>query len=263
MPVLRTLVTVDLMGKVKPEAAVAASSETGQKPRKGDRHQEAVKLLRGMILAGDLAPGEPLREQAFSEQFGMSRTPVREAFRTLAAEGLISLLPNRTVQVALLDEEAVAEVFLVLGALESLAARLACERISRDQLEILDELQEDLAHHFQTGDRTRYLEANRLIHELIVEAAASPSLLLAWRLLLPRAERARHVTTRAHERWGDAFEEHKHIHAALMKRDGETLRRLMEEHFANGAESIKREQKKTRARKRWEAFDESSSEKED
>jgi DNA-binding GntR family transcriptional regulator len=254
------------MGKVTPKAASEAANvlgDFGQKPpRKGDRHQEAVKLLRGMILAGDLAPGEPLRELAFSEQFGMSRTPVREAFRTLAAEGLVSLLPNRTVQVALLDEDAVSEVFLVLGALESLAARLACERITKDQLEILDELQEDLARHFKAGDRARYLEANRLIHELIVEAAASPSLLLAWRLLLPRAERARHVTTRAHERWGDAFEEHVHIHAAMMKRDGETLRRLMEEHFVNGAVSIQREQKKSRARKRWEAFDESSGTKE-
>lgn len=249
--------------KAAPKTAPAPEVPEAKPPRKGDRHQEAVKLLRGMILAGDLAPGEPLREVAFSEQFGMSRTPVREAFRTLAAEGLVSLLPNRTVQVALLDEEAAAEVFMVLGALESLAARLACERITRDQLEILDELQEDMEHHFKTGDRTRYLEANRLIHELIVEAAASPSLLLAWRLLLPRAERARHVTTRDHTRWGEAFEEHKHIHAALMKRDGQTLRRLMEEHFANGAGSIRREHKRTRAEKRWEAFDDSSSEKSD
>ena len=247
------------MGRATPKVAIepaAAAGDPEQKsPRKGDRHQEAVKLLRSMIISGDLAPGEPLREVAFSEQFGMSRTPVREAFRTLAAEGLVNLLPNRTVQVALLDEQAVSEVFLVLGALESLAARLACERITGDQLEILDELQDDLAHHYQAGDRARYLEANRLIHELIVEAAGSPSLLLAWRLLLPRAERARHVTTRVHDRWGEAFEEHKHIHAALMKRDGVTLRRLMEEHFANGATSIQREQKKARARKRWEAFD--------
>src|ERR1051325_862689 len=105
-----------MMGRATPKEAIepaAASGDLEQKqPRKGDRHQEAVKLLRGMIISGDLAPGEPLREVAFSEQFGMSRTPVREAFRTLAAEGLISLLPNRTVQVALLDEDAAAEVFL-------------------------------------------------------------------------------------------------------------------------------------------------------
>lgn len=226
-----------------------------RQPRKGDRHQEAVKLLRHMVIAGDLAPGEPLREVALSEQFGMSRTPVREAFRTLAAEGLVNLLPNRTVQVALLDDEAAAEVFTVLGALESLAGRLACGRITADQLEIFDELQEDLERHYKSGDRLRYLEANRLIHELIVEAAANPSLLLAWRLLLPRAERARHVTTRDVDRWGHAFEEHKQIHAALMRRDAATLAQLMEDHFANGAASIQREHKRLRTQKRWEAFD--------
>lgn len=247
---------VRITSKAAKAAAVAPELPEPKLPRKGDRHQEAVKLLRGMILSGDLAPGEPLREVAFSEQFGMSRTPVREAFRTLAAEGLVSLLPNRTVQVALLDEDAAAEVFMVLGALESLAARLACERITPQQLEILDELQEDMEHHFKTGDRARYLEANRLIHELIVEAAANPSLLLAWRLLLPRAERARHVSTRDPDRWGHAFEEHKQIHAAFMQRDGVTLRRLMEEHFANGATSIQREHKRMRAQKRWEAFEE-------
>lgn len=243
------------MSKAEQPAPVVRDVAEVKPARKGDRHQEAVKLLRGMILSGDLAPGEPLREVAFSEQFGMSRTPVREAFRTLAAEGLVSLLPNRTVQVALLDEDAAAEVFMVLGALESLAARLACERITAAQLEVLDELQEDLERHYAAGHRKRYLEANRLIHQLIVEAAASPSLLLAWRLLLPRAERARHVSTHDHDRWGNAFEEHKAIHAALMKRDGETLRRLMEEHFTNGAISIQREHKRIRAQKRWEAFD--------
>ena len=245
------------------EKAAAPEPAEQKAPRKGDRHQEAVKLLRGMILSGELSPGEPLREVASRAQFAMSRTPVREAFRTLAAEGLVSLLPNRTVQVALLDEEAAAEVFMVIGALESLAARLACERINYDRLEVLDELQADMERHFNAGDRIRYLEANRLIHELIVEAAGSPSLLLAWRLLLPRAERARHVTTRDNNRWGDAFEEHKQIHAALMKRDGETLRRLMEEHFANGAASIQREHKRARAQKRWEAFDEPAVEKGD
>src|SRR4051812_10540507 len=105
--------------------------------RKGDRHQEAVTLLRRMILSGELAPGEPLREVALSEQFGTSRTPVREALRTLAAEGLVTLLPNRTVQVSQIDEEAASEVFTVLGALESLAARLACERMKPEDLEVL------------------------------------------------------------------------------------------------------------------------------
>jgi len=242
--------------KTKKASAEGSSAAAEQKAaRKGDRHQEAVKLLRGMILSGELAPGEPLRELVFSEQFGMSRTPIREAFRTLAAEGLVNLLPNRTVQVAPLDEEGASEVFAVLGALESLAARLACERMTADQMELFNELQEDLERHYEAGDRPRYLEANRLIHELLVEAAANPSLLLAWRLLLPRAERARHVSTLDHDRWGGAFGEHKLIHAALLKRDGETLRGLMEAHFDNGARSIKSERKRARAQERWQKFE--------
>jgi DNA-binding GntR family transcriptional regulator len=222
--------------------------------RKGDRHQEAVTLLRRMILSGELAPGEPLREVALSEQFGTSRTPVREALRTLAAEGLVTLLPNRTVQVSHLDEQAASEVFTVLGALESLAARLACERMTPEQLEILSELQDDLAHYFETKDRPRYLEANRLIHELIVESSANASLILAWRLLLPRAERARHVSTLDHERWAAAFEEHKHIHQALLARDLAMVTRLMEEHFDNGASSIKDAHKRARREQRSLAY---------
>lgn len=244
----------------KPVSKSAPAEEAPKASRKGDRHQDAVKLLRKMILAGDLAPGEPLREVAFSEQFGMSRTPVREAFRTLAAEGLVSLLPNRTVQVAQLDEEAAAEVFTVLGALESLAARLACKRMSPEQLEILTELQEDMEHYFEARDRPRYLEANRLIHELIVESAANPSLLLAWRLLLPRAERARHVSTLDHSRWAEAFEEHRQIHAALLRRDAAALTHLMEEHFDNGAASIRHEDKMARTARRREAYNAVSTE---
>jgi DNA-binding GntR family transcriptional regulator len=222
--------------------------------RKGDRHQEAVTLLRRMILAGDIAPGEPLREVALSEQFGTSRTPVREALRTLAAEGLVTLLPNRTVQVSHLDEQAASEVFTVLGALESLAARLACERMTAEQMEILSELQDDLADYYASKDRPRYLEANRLIHELIVESSANASLILAWRLLLPRAERARHVSTLDHGRWAAAFEEHKHIHRALLARDARAVIKLMEEHFDNGAVSIKDAHKQARREERSRSY---------
>lgn len=222
--------------------------------RKGDRHQEAVTLLRRMILSGELAPGEPLREVALSEQFGTSRTPVREALRTLAAEGLVTLLPNRTVQVSHLDEQAASDVFTVLGALESLAARLACERMTAEQMEILSELQDDLSDYFTNKDRPRYLEANRLIHELIVEGSGNASLILAWRLLLPRAERARHVSTLDHERWAAAFEEHKKIHRALLARDVRLVTALMEEHFDNGSSSIKDARKRQRREERSRAY---------
>ncbi len=226
----------------------------GDERRKGQLRVDAVETIRKMILSGRLPPGERLREVALSQELGMSRTPIREAFRTLAAEGLVDLLPNRSVVVSVPDKSEAADVFTVLGALEALAGQLACRRITPEQIEILGELQDDLAAYFEKSDRLSYLEANRLIHEQIVEAANSPSLLLAWRLLLPRAERARHVSTLDHDRWAEAFQEHREINAAIAARDENLLKQLLENHFAKGVESMKKGEAKLRARKRSEIY---------
>ncbi|MGC4252085.1 MAG: GntR family transcriptional regulator [Sphingobium sp.] len=222
--------------------------------RKGQRHLEAVESLRRRILTGEIEPGERLREIALSEELGMSRTPVREAFRTLAAEGLVDLLPNRSVVVSTPDESEVADVFTVLGALEGLAGLLACRRMTHDQIEILEELQEELHVQFEKRHRLAYLEVNRMIHEHIVESADSPALMLVWRLLLPRAERARHVTTLDHDRWVEAFEEHREIFDAIAARDEVRAKKLLESHFIQGIEAIKKKQAAERARKRLKIY---------
>ena len=184
----------------------------------------------------------------------MSRTPIREAFHTLSAEGLVDLLPNRSVVVSVPDKSEAADVFIVLGALEGLAGQLACRRMTADQIDLFGELQDDLAAHFETRDRLSYLEANRLIHEHIVESAGSPSLLLAWRLLLPRAERARHVTTLDHDRWAKAFEEHREIYSAVAARNEALVKQLLEAHFVNGIDAMKKKEAESRARKRSELY---------
>ena len=186
--------------------------------QKGWRHKDAVTLLREMILSGELAPGERLREVAISERLGMSRTPVREAFRTLAAEGLVELLPNRSVVVAELNESESIDVFAVLGTLEALAGQLACQRMTPEQMDALEKLQRELEEHFQNLDRPGYIRANRAIHELMVEASNNSSLILAWRLILPRAERARSVNTLDRNRWATAVAEHRKIFSALAAR---------------------------------------------
>lgn len=235
-----------------------AESSTVEEPRKGRLRLDAVNTIRKMILSGELPPGQRLREIALTKELGMSRTPIREAFRTLAAEGLVDLLPNRSVVVSVPDKSEAADVFTVLGALEALAGQLACRRMTAEQIEILGELQADLAKYFKKADRLSYLEANRLIHEHIVEGAGSPSLLLAWRLLLPRAERARHVSTLDHDRWAEAFKEHCEIYAAIEARDEALLKQLMENHFAKGVESMKKSEAKERAERRAEIYAEAS-----
>jgi DNA-binding GntR family transcriptional regulator len=217
----------------------------GQAPRrapidtqKGWLHQDAVAVLRRIILSGEFPPGERLREVVISERLGVSRTPVREAFRTLAAEGLVDLLPNRSVVVSEVNVSDSADVFAVLGSLEALAGQFACERMTQAQIDELIELQATLERQFETADRVGYTETNQRIHELLVEGSNNSALIIAWRMILPRAQRARTLNNLDRRRWAEAVNEHHKILDALIARDGARLSSLMQEHFDNGVESM-------------------------
>lgn len=206
--------------------------------QKGWLHQDAVAVLRRLILSGDLPPGERLREIPISERLGVSRTPVREAFRTLAAEGLLELLPNRSVVVSQINSEDAADGFAVLGVLEGLAGQFACKRMTEAQIESLGQLQDLLEDQFETADRVGYTETNRQIHELIVESSNNASLINAWRMILPRVQRARTLNNLDRRRWAEAVGEHRSILEAIRARDSEAVAALFTRHFDRGAQSI-------------------------
>ena len=220
----------------RPKSAKRPRTAPARLPRRGERHGNAVSTLRRLILTGELVPGERLREVALCTQLGVSRTPVREAFRTLAAEGLVKLLPNRSVVVADLDDSEIADLYDVFGALEGLAGELAAKRITEEQIAAIAALHHQMVDLHQQGERARYLKVNHAIHRLIVEAAANPVLTSTWESLLPRVERARALANLRPERWMEAVYEHAHIFAALARRDGPLLSRLIREHFSNGLE---------------------------
>lgn len=211
-----------------------ADRERPDESRKGWRHKDAVALLRRLIEIGELAPGERLREVAISLKLGMSRTPVREAFRTLAAEGLVELLPNRSVVVSDVDRSELGDVFVVLGTLEGLAAQQACERITDAEIALLGSLQEDLERFYGNSDRANYVDVNRRIHEVIVEASRNTPLIIAWRTILPRADRARNTNNINRNRWTEAMYEHRLIYTAIAARDANRISGLMNDHFRNG-----------------------------
>ena len=226
-----------------PSESEAAAEAAAPPPRaaRGQLHQEAADMLRKIILSGELAPGERLREVAISERLGMSRTPVREAFRTLAAEDLVSLLPNRSVVVSEVNLADTPDIFAVLGTLEALAGQYACRRMTGDQIDFLGDLQEELEEQFRLGDRVGYTETNRMIHELIVEGSQNTALIAAWRMLLPRVQRARNLNNLDRHRWTQAVREHRQIFDALAARDAAQLAQLMRTHFENGSSSMSRQ----------------------
>jgi DNA-binding GntR family transcriptional regulator len=202
--------------------------------RRGRLHSEATKKLRAMILSGELPPGARLREIRLCEQLGVSRTPVREAFRTLAAEGMVELLPNRSVVVAALRAPDIGHLYEVVSALEALAGELACKRITEAELAEIARIHSEMVGCYERRERGTYLDLNHKIHRRIVEIAGNPVLLATWQTLIPKVERARAIANLDPDRWIAAVYEHSKMFAALAARDGALLAQLTREHFSNG-----------------------------
>ncbi|KZC99943.1 GntR family transcriptional regulator [Thalassospira sp. MCCC 1A02803] len=210
---------------------------TASVPKKGELHGKAVEVLRRMIMSGVLPPGQRLREMQLSSELGVSRTPIREALRTLAAEGLVDLLPNKSVVVAKLRAPDIVHLYQVFGALEGLAGELACLRVTSDEIAEIGRLFSQMVDLHTKGDRESYMAANQQIHRRVVEIAANPVLESQWKTLLPRVERARALANLDTDRWSEALFEHSKMFAALAGRDGKLLSDLTRQHFLNGLPS--------------------------
>jgi DNA-binding GntR family transcriptional regulator len=219
------------------EPAVAEGPVAGR--RKGHLHLEAARRLREMIQFGDLPPGARLREVQLCRQLGVSRTPLREALRTLAAEGLVNQLPNRSMVVAALDPDDIEHLYRVFGAIEGLAGELACVRVTEQEIAEMGRLLSRMVDLHERGDRAQYMKVNEQIHRMVIDIAANPVLLSVWQSLAPRVERARSLSNLDRARWTAALFEHSKMFAALAARDGPLLRRLASEHFLNGLPTLR------------------------
>ncbi len=193
--------------------------------------QVAAERLRALIIEGILAPGARLNERELSEQLGVSRTPLREAFRLLAAEGLLLQLPNRGVQVVALSREDVRHAFEVMASLEGLAGELAAARATDADLEDLRALQDDLERAHKRRDLPGYYRVNRAIHDRLNLIAANPVLAQTYRTLNARLHALRFRSNLNGAKWDRAVAEHRSMLAALAARDGAALRELLVRHL--------------------------------
>jgi DNA-binding GntR family transcriptional regulator len=193
-------------------------------------HERAAARMRAMIIRGELPPGSQTQETKLSRSLGVSRTPLREAMKVLAAEGLIELRPNRSPRIADIAIEGISELFEALAGIERLAAELAAERASERDLQRLRTLQTRMEGHHCDGKLDDYFAMNGDIHSLIVRMARNAPLREAHETLLSRAERARYLALGADRRWSNSVDEHAAILAALEARDGDEAGRLLRAH---------------------------------
>ena len=151
-------------------------------PTESTKADDIALSLEEAIVTGEIAPGAILRQEKLSEQFGVSRTPIREALRRLSAGGLVTFLPNRGVRVRELSREELREAFLVRAELESLATELAVPRITEQDLEQLEAAERrftELTNALRGGATDpelpgEWMRANHAFHDVIYAAADAP-----------------------------------------------------------------------------------------
>ena len=184
----------------------------------GDReaaslHGEILLRLRDYVVEGNIPEGARVPERQLCEMLGISRTPLREALKVLAAEGLIELLPNRGARVKQLSERDLADLFDVMGGLEATAGRLACETISDAEIAEVERLHYEMYGFYLHRDMHGYFRVNQLIHQKIVEASRNAALLATYASFAGRIRRIRYSANfaRKRERWGEAMREHEAI----------------------------------------------------
>jgi DNA-binding GntR family transcriptional regulator len=194
-------------------------------------HDEAAERLRDLIRSGELEPKARVNELELAERFGISRTPLREAIKILAAEGLLELLPNRGARVVSISHQEIDEMVEVVAGLEAIAADLACRRITDNEISAIETLHERMIASWQQKDNPGYFTCNRQIHEAIVVASRNATLQGLYSNLSGRIQRTRYSAHKTPEQWKKAIAEHEEMISLLKAHDGEALAKLMREHI--------------------------------
>lgn len=194
-------------------------------------HEEVVDRLRSLILSGELEPKSRVNENALAKRFGISRTPMREAIKLLAAEGLLVLLPNRGARVASISRDEIDEITEIIASLEALGAELACHRITAAEIERLRELYEMMADAWRRQNNQDYYHANRLTHEVIIRASRNTKLLEIYFSLSGRIQSARYTARKTADQWRRAIAEHELLVLYIAERRSEEAAQLMRIHI--------------------------------
>jgi DNA-binding GntR family transcriptional regulator len=202
-------------------------------------YEEVAELLRQRIFSHELAPGSWIDELKIAEAYGISRTPLREALKVLAAEGLVTMKVRRGAYVTEVSDRDLADVYHLLSLLESDAAGMAASLATEAQLQELQAIHTALetAANPEAPDRERFFEINERFHMRLLEIADN-----RWRNQMVADLRKvmklnRHNSLLKTGRVNESLQEHRALMAALTARDAPQTRQRMQDHFKNGLEA--------------------------
>ena len=194
--------------------------------------------LRQAILRGELKPGERLMEIQLANKLGVSRTPVREAIRKLELEGLVLMIPRKGAEVADISEKSLKDVLEVREALEELAARLACDKITKEGINRLKEAAQDFRSALKSNDITQMAEADVRFHDVICNATENQKLGQLLNNLLEQMYRYRIEYLKDQHVYEKLLSEHEEIIRHIEKGEKDEAARVVSRHIENQAQAV-------------------------
>lgn len=201
--------------------------------------QQAVELIRGQIYNHVLTPGQRLDEALLADQLGISRTPLREALKVLAAEGLVDMQPHKGCFVTELTLRDLEEIFPIMAMLEGRVAHEVADKRTPAQLKSFDALHDKLEKHAAAGDVNRYYETNYAFHHQMQECAGNRWLQVVIGDLRKLMKLSRHHSLRLEGRLDASLAEHRALMKALHAQDADAAERVMHEHLMAQLEALR------------------------
>ena len=201
-------------------------------------HEQTYQNLKTMIVEGAITPGSKLNERALAETLSVSRTPIREAIRRLAAAGLVELINNRGAIVPKLNKEDVLNAFELMAELEGFSGELAAKRITKEALSEIEALHYEMLACYSRKDLSGYYKLNSQIHQHINLAAGNPVLTNTYSQVNARIQALRFRSNQDQTKWDEAVLEHGEMIAALKAADSQRMRKVLMQHLANKKNAI-------------------------
>ncbi len=203
-------------------------------------YQEVAERLRQRIFSHELPPGAWVDEQAIAEEYGISRTPLREALKVLTSEGLVTLKPRRGCYVTEISERDLDEIFDVITLLESECAKLSASRASDEELAHLQGIHADLERAAAAQDINGFFEANQAFHHALQTIAGNRWLQQTIQDLRKVIKLSRHHSLFSEGRLEQSLAEHRNILDAMLAHDVVAAESHMREHLRDGRAALAR-----------------------
>lgn len=215
--------------------------------------ERILETIRDAILSGALKPGEKVAEPELAERFGISRTPIREAFRQLESEGYLTVIPRKGAVVVSFSEEDIEEFYAIKSILEGYAAHRACEKMADKEIDRLSAINEKLRTLAESADMRHFFKVHNDFHELFIKAAGNETLFELITNLVKKFQRLRIASLSLPGRMHLSVKEHEKIIEAFRKRNADLAERLVRKNAEDGGRVLMEKSESAVARKKHPA----------